>query len=127
MEAFRDSKEMREAVTEINKFSNLLGYQQGLKDRWKLRADGRDVTGAQYYDLEAQAKLDETSNSFEDVEFVVLARVVALEEILVRDLPGRWMWPCGVLRGKQVVVLLMVLRVQVKFMPPETMLRLMEP
>jgi hypothetical protein len=28
MEAVRDSKEMCDAVTEINKFSNLLGYQQ---------------------------------------------------------------------------------------------------
>jgi hypothetical protein len=78
MEAVRDSKEMCDAVTEINKFNNLLGYQQGLNEGWKLRVTCRAVSGAQYYDPEAQAKLDAASNSFEDVEFDVLARVVAL-------------------------------------------------
>jgi hypothetical protein len=88
MEAVRDNKEMCEAVTEINKFSNLLGYQQGLNEGWKLRAEGRAMSGAQHYDPEAHAKLDVAPSSFEDVEFDVLTRVVALEEVPVGDLPG---------------------------------------
>jgi hypothetical protein len=88
MEAVRDSKEMCDAVTKINKFSNLLGYQQGLNEGWKLRAAGRAVSGAKYYDPEAQAKLDAASNSFEDVEFDVLSSVVALDEVPVGELQG---------------------------------------
>jgi hypothetical protein len=52
MEAVRDSKEMCDAVTEINRVSNLLGYQQGLEEGWRLRAEGSAIYGAQHYDPE---------------------------------------------------------------------------
>jgi hypothetical protein len=100
IEAVQDTKEMCDAVTEIKKFSNLLGYQQGLEEGWALRAAGRAVSGAQYYDLEAQSKLDAT-NSFEDVEFDVIAHVVALDEVPTGDYPGRWKRPCRAQPGKK--------------------------
>jgi hypothetical protein len=53
-----------------------------------LRAAGRAVSGAQYYDPEAQSKLDAATNSFKDVEFDVIARVVALDEVPVGELSG---------------------------------------
>jgi hypothetical protein len=85
-EAVRDSREMCDAVTEINKYSNLLGYQQGLGEGWRLGGAGKPVSAGQHHDPEAQSKLDMATSAFEDVEFDVVARVVALDDTPVGEL-----------------------------------------
>jgi hypothetical protein len=87
-EDVRDSKDMCDVVTEINHFSNLLGYQQRLEEGWRLRSKGKAISAAMHYDPGAKAKLDVASESFEDVEFDVVARVVALEDAPIGDLSG---------------------------------------
>jgi hypothetical protein len=57
-EAVRDSKEMCDVVMKINRFSNLLGYQQGLAKGWRIRGEGTAVSAAVHYDPDAHAKLE---------------------------------------------------------------------
>jgi hypothetical protein len=71
-----------------------------LNEGWRLRVEGRAISGAQYYDPEAQSKLDVASSSFEDIEFDVLSRVVALDEVIVGDLPRALDVACRARRGK---------------------------
>jgi hypothetical protein len=88
MEAIWGSREMCDAVTEINRFSNLLGYQQGLQEGWRLRGAGKPISHALHYDPEAQIKLDTASDAFDDVDFIAATRVVALEDAPVGELPA---------------------------------------
>jgi hypothetical protein len=87
VEAVWGIQETRDAVTEINKFSNFLGYQQGLQEGFRLPGEGKQMSDAAHYDLEAKIKLNATSESFNDVEFEVVSRVVSLEEAPVQELP----------------------------------------
>jgi hypothetical protein len=79
-EVVRGSREMCDAVTEISCFSNLLGYQQGLAEWWRLRGEGKPISNALHYDPESQAKLDAASDAFDGVEFADMARVFSLED-----------------------------------------------
>jgi hypothetical protein len=84
--AVRGSREMCDVVPEMNRFSNLLGYQQRLADRWCLRGEGKPISNTLHYDPEAQAKLDVASDASDDVDFDTVARVVAVEDAPIGDL-----------------------------------------
>jgi hypothetical protein len=59
-----------------------------LAEGWRLRGEGKAISVVVHYDPNAEAKLDVASESFDDVEFDVVARVVALEDAPVGDLSG---------------------------------------